>query len=203
MARMHSIGKKAVTVAENLSSFDLAIPEDETLVKKTERNNGGTDYRWTEFVTIIKAYQETKLSGPKSKTPGKSYMGVTLELKVAPDDGSINKGKRIYARFSVNPDELSSDEPGFGTARFINIANSLMPIASFDHDAEGGLPEDALNAMFPEVKEGVLVEGDPSVLNGMRAYVEVLDTNQYDSAKKQVVIDKRRQDVEGFLPTSS
>jgi hypothetical protein len=200
MARMHSIGKKAVTVAENLSSFDLAIPEDESLVKKTERNTGGVDYRWTELVTILKAYQETKISGPKSKNPGQSYMGVTLELKVAPDDGSINKGKRIFARFSVNPDELSSDEPGFGTARFINIANSLMPIASFDHDEEGGIPGDALNTMFPEVKDKVLVEGEPSVLNGMRAYVEILDTNQYDSTKREIILDKRKQDVEGFLP---
>ena len=200
MARMHGIGKKAVAVAENMSSFDLAVPEDETLVKRTDRSNGGTDFRWTELVTVLKAYQEDKVSGEKSKTPGAEYMGVTLELKVAPDDDSINKGKRIFARFSVLPEELASDEPGFGTAQFINIARTLMPIAGYDFDEEGGLPEDALNAMFPELKDGSLVDGEPSVLNGMRAYVEVVDSNAWDKEKKAIDPVKRRQNVEGFLP---
>lgn len=195
MGRLHSIGKKAVTAAENLSSFDLMIPEDESLVKKSERSNGGVDYRWTELVTILKAYQEEKVSGEKSKNPGVKYVGVTVELKVAADDGSINKGKRIYARYSVNPDELNSDEPGFGTARFINIVRALMPLVGYDYDEEGGIPGDALESMFPD-KGGA----DVSALGGMRAYAEIVDSNAYDSAAKTILHDKRRQDIEGFLP---
>jgi len=202
MARMHSIGKKAVSVAENMSSFDLAIPEDESLVKKTERSNGGVDYRWTELVTVLKATQEDKVTGEKSANPGTPYIGVELQLKVATDDGSANKGKRIFARFSVNPDELASDEPGFGTARFINIARALMPIAGFDFDEEGGIPGEALNAMFPECKDGVPVDGEPSVLNGLRLYAEIVDSNAWDKEKKAIDPTKRRQDVEGFLPAN-
>lgn len=196
MARLHGVGKKAVAAAESMTTFELLVPEDEALVKRTDRANGGTDFRWTELVTVLKAYQETKVSKEGSKNAGQEYIGVTIELKVAADEGSVNKGKRIFARFSVNPDNLNSDEPDFGTARFINIARSLMPIAGFDFDEDGGIPEDAMNALFPE-KDGA----DQSTLAGIRAYAEILDANKYDSAAKKV-LETRRQDVEGFLPTA-
>lgn len=195
MARLHAIGKKAVATAASMTSFKLLVPDDENIVTKRDRKDGAVDYRWAELVTILAAYQETKISGEKAKTPGQEYIAMTVECKVAVDEDSVNKGKRIYARYMPKTEEFAADEQSFGTQRFINVASSLMPIAGFDFDEDGGITEEALNKMFPEKDSG-----ETSELAGKRAYAEVVDSNGYDSAAKKVLAE-RRQDVEGFLPS--
>jgi hypothetical protein len=192
MAKMFGVGKKAQKAAEQMNSFDLIVPEaDSGLVKSGSTKDGGINHRWTELVTVLAADAEDVV-GKKDSVERTKF---TVALKVSADEDSINKGKRVWARWSVNWATINSDEPTFGDKLFTAAISSLLPIMGYDLAEDGSIPVEALAAMFPDKKE----KAEVSTLIGTRLRANILDKNDWDTEARKIT-EKRRQNVETFLP---